>query len=341
MNKKRNRFWCNKKVFITGINGFIGGNLAKYLIENGATVFGLIRNRTEKSFLFYEGLAKKITIINGSITDMQLLKRIIVEEGIQCCFHLAAQVEVGVAKAYPYLTWDTNVRGTYSLLEAIRENKDNIESVIIASSDKSYGNYPKEKMPYLEDYPLVPQFPYDTSKACADLIAQAYATDLYRIPIIITRFANIYGPGQLNFSALIPDCIKCALGYSEFVPRSDGSHIRDFLYVKDVIELYSILATNLSKDKSLSGEVFNAGTNKPHYVKDIVKTIYHKLNENVKYQAIEKKFKNNKTTGEIYYQYMNYDKLNRYFDWSPRTNLEDGLDHTIKWYKKYLSVYFG
>ena len=329
-------FWFGKNIFITGINGFIGGNLSRYFVERGANVIGLVRVHTKNSFLFYENISNKVKLVYGCITDIELLRRIIVEEQIECCFHLAAQVEVGIARQNPYLTWETNIRGTYSLLEAIRENRENIESVVIASSDKAYGSYPKDKMPYLEDYPLIPQYPYDTSKACADLISQSYVSDIYKLPIVITRFSNIYGPGQLNFSALIPDCIQCALGYSDFVPRSNGTHLRDFIYVSDVVRLYTNIAKNLAQNPSISGEVFNAGSNNPKTVKEIIKKIYKLLGEEEKYKLIENLFHKNKTVGEIYYQYMNFKKVNKYFGWKPEVSYEFGLSKTIEWYKKYL-----
>lgn len=329
-------YWFGKNVFITGINGFIGGNLSGYLVKRGANVIGLERNHTKDSLLFYDKISNKVKLVHGCLTDIELMRRIIVEEQIECCFHLAAQVEVGIARQYPYLTWETNIKGTYSLLEAIRENRENIESVIIASSDKAYGRYPKDKMPYMEDYPLMPQYPYDTSKACADLIAQSYASDIYKLPIVITRFSNIYGPGQLNFSALIPDCIQCALGYNDFVPRSNGSHLRDFIYVGDVVKLYPAIAKNLAQNTSISGEVFNAGSNNPKTVKEIIKKIYKLLGEEEKYKLIEDLFYKNKTIGEIDYQYMNFNKVNKYFGWSPEVSFDFGLSKTIEWYKKYL-----
>ena len=329
-------YWFGKNVFITGINGFIGGNLSGYLLKRGANIIGLERDYTKYSILFYDNISDKVKLVYGCITDIKLLRRIIVEEQIQCCFHLAAQVEVGIARQYPYLTWETNIRGTYSLLEAVRENSENIESVIIASSDKAYGRYPKDKMPYLEDYPLMPQFPYDTSKACADLIAQSYASDIYKLPVVVTRFSNIYGPGQLNFSALIPDCIRCALGYGDFTPRSDGSHIRDFNYVGDVVVLYSVIAETLAQNPNISGEVFNAGSNKPRAVKDVVEKIYQIIGKKDKYKLIEDLFNKNKTIGEIDYQYMNFKKVYKYFGWKPEISFDCGLSKTIEWYKKYL-----
>lgn len=334
-------YWIGKNVLITGINGFIGGNLAKACLSKGANVTGIIRNIKKDTVLFYEGVADKINIIHGDVTDKDLMRKIVAEEQINCCFHLAAQVEVGVARAYPYLTWETNIKGTYALLEAVRENKESIEAVIIASSDKAYGSYNKNQLPYLEDYPLIPIYPYDVSKACADMIARSYASDLFELPIIITRFCNIYGPGQLNFSALIPDAIRSALGYCKFIPRGDGLHIRDYIYIDDVVHLYMLFAKDLCKNKNLRGEIFNAGTNKPKIVKDIVKKIYEILNKNSEYQDIEKLWANKHANGEIANQYMSYDKLNKYFGWTPSVDFETGLRETIQWFEKYLIWKFG
>jgi CDP-glucose 4,6-dehydratase len=334
-----NKFWINKNVFITGINGFVGGNLAEDLLNKGANVFGLIRNLTEQSYLFYMGLNKKIEIVNGNITDKEFLRSFFNENKIDICFHLAAQVEVGVAAKYPYLTWETNVRGTYTLLEAIRESLPDISAIVIASSDKAYGEYPIEELPYKEDYPLRPKYPYDTSKACADFIAQSYASNLFNMPIVITRFANIYGPGQLNFSALIPDLIRCGIGHGEFIPRSNGESKRDFLYVKDVADLYCSLAENLSNDKSnFVGEIFNAGTNIEKSVRQIVEKVYGILNNNTGLTKILDKFnKNDVAEGEINNQSMDFEKVYNNIGWSPKTNFEEGLEETIDWYRLFLS----
>ena len=207
----QNKFWKNKNIFITGIAGFVGSNLAKNLVNEGANVIGLTRNKKINSLLYFEKIDKKINLIFGDITDKELLKSVFFKYKIEICFHLAAQVEVGMAEKYPFSTWETNVRGTYTLLEILRENKNSLKSVIIASSDKAYGEYPIKKLPYKESYELKPEYPYDTSKACADMIAKSYSSKLFRLPIIITRFANIYGPGQLNLTALIPYAIKSCL----------------------------------------------------------------------------------------------------------------------------------
>ena len=275
MSTQESGYWLGKNVLITGINGFIGGNLAKLLVEKGANVFGLIRNAKHDTLLFYENLNEKITLIEGHITDKELLTRIISEEQIQSVFHLAAQVEVGVGITNPYLTFETNIKGTYALLEAVRNCPQTISSVIVASSDKAYGSYPQSKMPYQEDYPLRPQYPYDVSKACADIIAQCYTNEIYQLPIVVTRFCNIFGPGQLNFSALIPDSIRACLGHGTFVPRGNGRQIRDFIYVGDVVDLYLRIAESLAKNPgAVRGQIYNAGTNSPRSVREILETVY-------------------------------------------------------------------
>ena len=334
----KRKFWENKNVFITGINGFVGGNLANILIRNGANVYGLMRNDNQKTFLYYMNINKKVIIVNGEITNKELLRSFFIENNIDICFHLAAQVEVGIAAKYPFLTWETNIRGTYTLLEAIRESSINMSAIVIASSDKAYGEYPIQKMPYKEDYPLKPQYPYDTSKACADMIAKSFTNEIYNLPIVITRFSNIYGPGQLNFSAIIPDAIKSSLGYSKFIPRSDGSMIRDFIFVEDVADLYVRIAEAISNNAdSLRGEVFNAGTNKPISVRDLLEKVYALVGNEKDFSELITLMENKKTTGEINCQYMNYNKVNKFFGWFPKVDLNEGLNKTIKWYERYLT----
>ncbi len=325
----------NKNILITGINGFIGGNLCKSLIAKGANVIGLVRTYNKSSFLFFENLDKKVKIIAGDITNMHLLQGILSENDIQFVFHLAAQVEVGVAINNPFLTYETNVRGTYTLLEACRLYGKNLEAIVIASSDKSYGAYPNNSMPYKEEYPLDPKFPYDTSKACTDLIARSYSQSYKNLPIIITRFSNIFGPGQLNFSAIIPDVIRSALGYSQFEPRGNGESIRDFIFVEDVCELYQVIAIRLSENKDYNGEIFNAGTNKPISIKDLITRIFSIIGKEKDLKKIIQKMKNKKSFGEIDCQYMDYIKVNKFFNWKPKTNLEAGLEITIEWFQNY------
>ena len=332
----KDNFWKNKNIFITGVAGFVGSNLAKNLVKNGAHVIGLTKNKKINSLLFYEKIDKKIDLIFGDITDKELLKSIFLKYKIEICFHLAAQVEVGNANKYPFHTWETNVRGTYTLLEVLRENKNIIKSIVVASTDKVYGEYPIKKLPYKEDYELKAEFPYDTSKACADMIAKSYSSKLFKLPILITRFANIYGPGQLNFTALIPDAIRACLLNKKFIARGDGQSIRDFVYIDDIVELYKLLSKNLYKNpKKFSGEVFNAGTNIKHKIKDILEKIFVYGKKQKKLKTIYNQMRKNKTKGEISVQYMDYEKLNEYLGWKPKYNMKNKIPSLFKWYKKY------
>jgi len=333
---KKKNFWHNKSVLITGVAGFVGSNLAKNLLKNGAKIIGLTKNKKIESLLYYEKIDKKIDLVFGDITDKELLKSIFLKNKIEICFHLAAQVEVGLAAKYPFLTWETNIRGTYTLLETIRESKNKIKSLIVASSDKAYGQYPKNKLPYKENYELKAEFPYDTSKACADMIARSYSGKLFNIPIIITRFANIYGPGQLNFTALIPDAIKSCVLNKKFKIRSDGTSVRDFVYIDDIVDLYKLLSKNLYLNpKKYSGEIFNAGTNNQHKIKDIIEKIFIYAKKRKELKIIFKEMNKNKTKGEISAQYMDYEKLYSYFKWKPNYKFKNTLPLLFKWYKKY------
>ena len=329
-------FWKNKNVLITGVAGFVGSNLAKNLIKDGANIIGLTKNKKIDSLLFYEKIDKKINLVFGDITDKELLKSIFLKYEIEICFHLAAQVEVGSAIKYPFLTWETNIRGTYTLLEVIRENKKKIKSIIVASTDKAYGKYPIKQLPYKEEYELKAKFPYDISKACADMIAMSYSTKLFKLPIVITRFANIYGPGQLNLTALIPDAISSCLLNKKFIIRGDGQSIRDFVYIDDIIELYKLLSKNLYLNpKKFSGQVFNAGTNIKHKIKDVLEKIFLYSKKKKELQTIFRKMHLNKTKREISVQFMDYEKLHSYLGWKPRYKFVNTLPKLFKWYKKY------
>lgn len=337
-------FWRSKNVLLTGGTGFVGGNLIKKLLEYNCNIFCIIRNDNPQSFLSIENLNKEIRTIKGDLIDKDLIFNTITEQHIDIIFHLAAQVEVGVGLTNPFLTFETNIRGTYNLLEACRLAKNSgqeILSIIVASSDKAYGEYPIDKMPYQEDYPLLPKYPYDTSKACADLICQSYTIDSYKLPIITTRFSNIYGPGQMNFSAIIPDAIRSGLGYSKFIPRSDGSMVRDFIYAEDVADLYIKISEQLALNPNLlRGQIFNAGNNDPISVKDIIIKVYNILDNKSDLNDILLQMNNKITTGEIQYQHMSFEKVQKYFNWRPTTTFEVGLSKSINWYKDFLEKKF-
>jgi len=334
-------FWKNKNVLITGIFGFIGSNLAKKLLTEGANIIGIARTSHKESLLHFENLIGKIKIYKSNLDNLSDLIGIIGENRIDNIFHLAAQVEVGIGMSNPYLTFESNTRATYTILEAARLSNIKFGSIIIASTDKSYGDYPSSQMPYKEDYPLKAKFPYDVSKACADMIAQSYSSEIFSMPVVVTRFANIYGPGQLNFSALIPDLIRSALGYSTFEPRGDGMQKRDFLYIDDVINLYSLIAMSLSNDSSrISGEIFNAGHSVPYSVKEIIEKVHNKIRI-IDYKDILLKMKSRKTIGEINIQFMSHEKVYKFFGWKPKVSIDDGISKSIIWYKDYLKEKYG
>tara|TARA_B100000941_G_scaffold98748_1_gene68904 strand:+ start:30392 stop:31453 length:1062 start_codon:yes stop_codon:yes gene_type:complete len=334
INYLNKNFWKGKNILITGINGFIGGNLAKQLVNHGANIIGISNTQVKNKFLEYEGVLPKIKLYKVNIVNQKKLEDIIKKNNIQICFHLAAQVDVNISKIDPHETFETNIRGTYNLLESLRNSKT-IKAIIVASSDKAYGEYPLNKLPYKEHYDLRPIYPYDVSKAAADMISKAYSTDLFKLPVIITRFANIYGPGQLNFTALIPDCILALLKFRKFIPRSNGRNKRDFLYVKDVCDLYMCLSFNLYKNKRFSGEIFNAGTKTGYTVDSIIKKLCYKTDNKTLYNDIKKRFLNKKTTGEIQHQFMTYFKINKFFGWKPKYKLEQGLLETYNWYANF------
>ena len=328
-----------KNILVTGGFGLLASTLINMLSKKK---FNVISIDKKKNFYRYKNnKPKHYKLVLGDFRNKKFIYNIIKKYKIDVVFHLGATTQVLSSLAKPYDTYRNNIMGTINILENIREINPKI-IMIYASSDKAYGSYAKSEMPYKEEYPLKPQYPYDTSKACADLIARSYASDIYQLPIAITRFANIYGPGQLNFSALFPDCIRSALGYSKFIPRGDGSHIRDFLFIDDVISLYSLISSKLiHESKSITGQVFNAGTNEPRAVKDIINIIYNKIGNIDDLSQVNMQLNNNTTIGEIDCQYMDYDKVNSFFNWKPETPFDLGIDKTIKWYDSYLKKIYN
>ena len=337
-NYLNKNFWNKKNILITGVNGFIGSNLVNHLLSKGAIIHG-ISDKTEKNIVLrYNNTLHKINFHKTSLTNKNKINDIIKSNDIEICYHLAAQVDVNIARKNPIDTFDSNIRGTYTLLECLRNSKK-IKSIIVASSDKAYGDYPLSKLPYKEEYDLRPRYPYDVSKACGDFISHCYSSEIYKLPIITTRFSNIYGPGQLNFSALIPDCILALMNLKTFKLRSNGKNKRDYLFVDDVCELYLCLGYNLYKNNKLSGEIFNAGTGTGYTVDTIIKNICSIENNKSLYKKIKSQYNKKKSIGEIENQFMSYSKLNKYFGWSPKYQLNNGLYMTIMWYKEIFNKY--
>lgn len=318
------KFWKNKKVLITGHEGFLGSNIAKALLNQGARVIGVdkIKNRPCNAL---EGLRKNITCIKGDISDLKLVKRVIGDHKVRVIFHVAAEAIVGEANKNPVRTFKSNIEGTWNILDSSRGRKF-IEAIIVASSDKAYGSH--NVLPYKEEASLKGRHPYDVSKSCADLICHTY-WNTYRVPVCVTRCGNIYGPGDFHFSRIVPDTVRCAIKHKTLSIRSDGKFTRDYVYVEDVVNGYITLAEKMKKLK-LYGEAFNFSYEDPITVIEMVKKIYRLMGKNPDYKIL------NKVKYEIKDQFLCSRKARKVLNWKPGFTLDEGLKKTIEWYEEKL-----
>ena len=324
---KDNKFWVDKTVFVTGATGLLGGALVKSLIERNASVVALVRDWVPEAELIQSSFLSKIKVVRGDLADRDLLERIVGEYEIETVFHLAAQTIVGVANRNPISTFESNIRGTWNLLEACRRSPS-VNQVIVASSDKAYGI--NENLPYSEDSPLKGTHPYDVSKSCADLIAQSYHTT-FNLPVCVTRCGNLFGGGDLNWNRLIPGTIRSVLRNESPVIRSDGSYIRDYFYVVDGALAYLHLAELMSEKPEVIGEAFNFSNEIQITVLELTNKILHLMgNEKLKPTIL------NEARHEIPHQYLNAEKARRVLNWKPAFALEEGLKKTIEWYETFL-----
>jgi CDP-glucose 4,6-dehydratase len=312
------------RVLVTGAYGLLGSWLVRSLLEQEAIVTVLRRDDPARTALRLMDLERQVNVIDGDVCAEGLLGRALAEYEIQSVFHLAAQTIVPTANRSPISTFETNIRGTWLLLEASRLH--GAERVIVASSDKAYG--PHRELPYREELNLQPKFPYDVSKAAADLLSRAY-WHTWQLPVAVTRFANLYGGGDTNPSRLIPEAVAAALDGRRPVVRSDGSPQRDFLYVEDAVAAYLDIWEALGRgaEGGACGEAFNAGGGEPHRVLDVVRTICE-----LSGSGVEPDVRGSGTpAGEIDRQWVDYSKLNRLTGWNPAVGLQEGLRRTIDW----------
>jgi CDP-glucose 4,6-dehydratase len=317
-------FWVNRSVFVTGATGFVGAHIVRALMEQGARVVCLQRDAVRVSALDLFDLRRRVTVVGGVVEDFALMERILNEYEIEAVFHLAAQALVGAANRSPLSTFETNIRGTYALLEACRQSKT-VARVVVASSDKAYGTHPQ--LPYTEEYPLRGLFPYDASKVCADVLARVYA-HTYGLPVAVTRSANIYGPGDGNLSRIIPGTIVSVLRNEPPIIRSDGTPVRDFVFADDVARGYLLLA---EKAEELRGEAFNFGTGEPVQMLDLVQRIIRLAGQEG--QLEPRIMSPTKIAGEIDAQYLASEKALTQLGWQAEVSLDEGLRRTIKWYR--------
>jgi CDP-glucose 4,6-dehydratase len=319
-------FWLDRPTFVTGATGLVGGWLVKRLVAAGADIVCLVRDWVPQSELVASGLLEKVRVVRGDVRDQTLLERILGEYDIDSVIHLAAQTIVGTANRNPVSTFETNIGGTWNLLEACRRSPL-VRQIVIASSDKAYGD--QLQLPYSEETPLQGKHPYDVSKSCADLITQAYA-HTYNLPVAITRCGNFYGGGDLNWNRIIPGTIRSTLRGQRPVIRSDGNYIRDYFYVEDGAQAYMLLTEALASRPELRGQAFNFSNELTVTVLELVRRILELMHSELEPDI------RNETTNEIREQVLSAGKAREILDWKPLFTLEGGLNRTIDWYKTFL-----
>jgi CDP-glucose 4,6-dehydratase len=312
---------------VTGAAGLVGSWLVRRLLDAGADVVCLVRDRVPQSELWRGGLIERIKIVHGDVCDQALLERALGEYEIDTVFHLAAQTIVGIANRNPLSTFESNVAGAWRLFEACRRSP-RVKQVVLASSDKAYGDH--ERLPYDEETALVGRHPYDVSKSCADLIAQAYAKT-WGLPVVITRCGNFYGGGDLNWNRIIPGTIRSIERGERPVIRSDGQFIRDYFYVEDGAVAYTTLAERLAADRSLAGHAFNFSNELQVTVLELVQRIAKAMQSELQPDI------RNEASNEIRHQYLSAQKARERLGWRPQFSLDEGLARTIAWYREFLS----
>jgi CDP-glucose 4,6-dehydratase len=320
-----NFYWKDKSIFITGVTGLLGPWLVKELLKQQAHVYVLVRDFIPDSIFFSEQLDKRVSVITGDLLDFNLLQRVLNEFNIETVFHLGAQAIVGIANRSPISTFKSNIEGTWNLLEACRLSPW-VQRIVVASSDKAYGA--QEKLPYTESSSLQGRHPYDVSKSCADLLAQSYF-HTYKLPVCVTRCGNFFGGGDLHFNRIIPGTIQSIINKQQPIIRSNGLFVRDYIYVKDVVDAYLTLAQHMERTEII-GECFNFSTDHPFTVIQIVDLILDIMNAKNLQPIIQ-----NKATNEIPAQHLSSHKATTLLGWHTRYGIHKGLEETILWYKNF------
>jgi len=319
-------YWKYKRVFVTGGSGLLGSWLVKNLVNAGADVTALVRDAVPQSDFYRSGYIDKVNIVRGALEDYATLERALGEYEIDTVFHLGAQTIVEIANRNPMSTFESNIKGTWNMLEAVRRSPL-VRKVIIASSDKAYGVH--AQLPYSEEAPLQGSHPYDVSKSAADLIAHTYF-NTYKLPVAITRCGNFYGGGDLNFNRIVPGTIRSVLQGMPPVLRSDGSMIRDYFYIEDAAHAYMTLAEKMD-DERVHGHAFNFSNENQVTVLELTQKILTTMGSNLQPNILAT------ATHEIPHQYLSAAKAKDMLGWQPRYTLDEGLQKTVAWYRDFFS----
>jgi CDP-glucose 4,6-dehydratase len=329
---RRGDRWLDVAVLVTGAQGFIGCWLAERLLDEGARVVVPRRDVHPASRFLTERIHERCRLVDADIRDYEALVRILDEHGVRAVFHLAAQPIVGIANRSPLSTYESNIRGTFTLLEACRATPatdDPIQRIVVASTDHAYGTH--ETLPYREDFVLKPAYPYDVSKACTDMIARCYATT-YGMPVGVTRMANTYGGGDRNWSRIVPDVARALVRGERPVIRSDGSPERDYLYVEDAVDAYLAVAESLDSPE-LRGRAWNVGRGQPVSALELVRHLIA-----VSGSEVEPEIRGHGTpAGEIDRQYLDSSAIEKELGWYPSWGLDEGLRKAYAWYERALN----
>lgn len=326
-NMVNRAFWQDRPTFVTGGTGLVGSWLVQRLVDSGADVVCLVRDWVPQSELVRSGLIERVKVVRGDVRDRDMLERALGEFEIDTVIHLAAQTIVTIANRNPISTFETNIAGTWNILEASRRSPK-VKQIVMASSDKAYGD--QEVLPYNEDTPLQGQHPYDVSKSASDLIAAAYAKS-YDLPVAITRCGNFYGGGDLNWNRIIPGTIRSILRGQAPIIRSDGGYIRDYFYVEDGAAAYMLLAEQLAIRPELKGQAFNFSNEIQVTVREIVESVIKIMGSDIPPIVL------NEASNEIRHQYLNAEKARSMLNWQPLFNLDQALGITIDWYRNFFN----
>lgn len=319
--------WQGRTVGITGATGFLGGWLTQFLLERGARVVALVRDLDPESR--FARLASRVVQVKGELQDLATLQRMFMQYETETVFHIGAQALVGLALKDPIDTFESNIRGTWNVLEAAR--RAGVRELIVASSDKAYGS--KNQELYREDASLDGIFPYDVSKSCTDLLCRSYHAT-YKLPVVITRCGNFFGGGDLNWSRLVPSTVRSVIHNERPQLRSDGQYVRDYLYIEDAALAYLHLAEKFIEDKSLSGEAFNFSLEQPWKVVDLTREILSVMESDLEPEILNLP----EARMEIPVQLLSAEKARTRLGWGPRYTMREGLTRTIEWYRKHLTA---